>query len=136
MLLFIAMHYEIHVIGGQRSVKITPLSLPPHHSGSATRDFHSSISVETLLCGYHLDVQALLHQQLLSSAVVQYSVLLPMDQVVVLLQMNSPSSPSHRHPGVFFSLVSSLRLTTTVGDTIYHIGLFTMKQCILHLGQH
>ena len=136
MLLFIPVHYEIHVIGGQRSVRIAPLSLPPHHSGSATRDFHSSISVEALLCGYHLDVQALLHQQLLSSAVVQYGGLLQVDQVVVLLQMSFPSSPSHRHPSVFFSLVSSHRLTTTAGDTIYHIRLFTMRQCILHLGQH
>ena len=30
---------RIHVIGGQRSVSIAPPSLPPHHSGPATRDF-------------------------------------------------------------------------------------------------
>ena len=30
---------RIHVIGGQRSVRIAPSSLPPHHSGPATRDF-------------------------------------------------------------------------------------------------
>ena len=36
---------RIHIIGGQRSVKISPPSLL-HHSGSATRDFQSSISVE------------------------------------------------------------------------------------------
>ena len=38
-----------HVIGGQRSVRIAPPSLPPHHRGPATRDFQSSISVEVLL---------------------------------------------------------------------------------------
>ena len=37
---------RIHVIGGQRSVRIAPPSLPPHLSGPATRDFQSSISVE------------------------------------------------------------------------------------------
>ena len=44
------MHYRgmIHIIGGQRSVRIAPPSLPPHHSGPATRDFQSSISVEAL----------------------------------------------------------------------------------------
>ena len=35
---------RIHVIGGQRLVRIAPPSLPPHHSGPATRDFQSSIS--------------------------------------------------------------------------------------------
>ena len=40
---------RIHVIGGQRSVRVAPPSLPPHHSGLATRDFQSSISVEALL---------------------------------------------------------------------------------------
>ena len=42
---------RIHIIGGQRSVRIAPPSLPPHHSGPATRDFHSSIPVEALLWG-------------------------------------------------------------------------------------
>ena len=45
-------------------MSIAPPSLPPHHSSLATRDFQSSISIEALLCGYHLDVQGLLHQQL------------------------------------------------------------------------
>ena len=40
---------RIHVIGGQRLVRIAPPSLPPHHSGPATRDFQSSIPVEALL---------------------------------------------------------------------------------------
>ena len=31
---------RIHVIGGQRPVRIAPLSLAPHHSSPATRDFH------------------------------------------------------------------------------------------------
>ena len=55
---------RIHVIGGQRSVRIAPPSLPPHHSGPATRDFQSSISVEVLFHRCHLDVQGLLYQQL------------------------------------------------------------------------
>ena len=76
---------RIHVIGGgsQRSVRIAPPSLPPHHSSLATREFQSSISVETLVRGYHLDVQGLLHQQLQSSAMVQYSGLLPVDQLAL-----------------------------------------------------
>ena len=36
---------KIHDIGGQRSVKIAPLSLPPHHSGPATQLKHSSAGV-------------------------------------------------------------------------------------------
>ena len=36
-----------------------------HHRDPATRDFQSSISVETLLLGCHLDVEGLLQQQLL-----------------------------------------------------------------------
>ena len=30
---------RIHVIGGQRSVRIAPPSLPPHHSNPAARHF-------------------------------------------------------------------------------------------------
>ena len=63
---------RIHVIGGQRSVRIAPPSLPPHYSCQATRDFQSSISVE-----------ALFHKYLLSSVMVQHCGLLPVDQVVV-----------------------------------------------------
>jgi len=76
---------RIHVIGGggQRSVRIASPSLPPHHSSLATREFQSSISVEMLVRGYHLDVQGLLHQQLQSSAMVQYSGLLPVDQLAL-----------------------------------------------------
>ena len=48
-LLFIALYAMIHVIGGQRSVRIAPPSLSPHHSGPATRDFQPFISVEVLL---------------------------------------------------------------------------------------
>ena len=68
---------RIHVIGGQRSVRIALPFLSPHHSSPATRDFQSSISVEALFCRCHLDVQGLLYQQLLSFAVVQYGGLLP-----------------------------------------------------------
>ena len=75
---------RIHIIGGQRSVRIAPPSLPPHHSDPAARDFQSSIPVEALIWGCHLDVQSLLQQQLLSSAVVQHCGLLPVDQMVIL----------------------------------------------------
>ena len=40
---------KIHIIRGQRSVRIAPLSLTFHHSSPATREFQSSISVEVLL---------------------------------------------------------------------------------------
>ena len=36
----------LHVIGGQRLIRIAPPSLLPHHSGTATKDFQSSTSVE------------------------------------------------------------------------------------------
>ena len=32
---------RIHIIGGQRSVRIAPPSLPLHHTGPATKDFQS-----------------------------------------------------------------------------------------------
>ena len=44
----------------------------------AARDFQSSISVEAFLRSYHLDVQGLLPQQLLSPAMVQCGGLLCM----------------------------------------------------------
>ena len=56
------------------------IALPHHHNSLATRDFQSSISIEAPLQGCHLDVQGLLHPQLLSSAVVQHCCLLPVDQ--------------------------------------------------------
>ena len=68
---------KMHVIWSQKSVRIAPLSLPSHHSSPATRDFQSSISVEMLLWGCHLDVQALLHRQLLSFTMVQHYGLFP-----------------------------------------------------------
>ena len=77
-------HYYSHVIGGQRLVRIAPPFLPPHHSDPVARDFLSSIPVEALLWGCHLDVQGLLHQQLLSSAMVQHCGLLPVDRMVIL----------------------------------------------------
>ena len=78
---------RIHVIGGQRLVRIAPPSLPPHHSGPAARDFQSSILVVALFCRCRLDVQGLLHQQLLAPAMVQYGGLLPVDWVVALSRM-------------------------------------------------
>jgi len=74
---------RIHAIGGQMSFRITPPSLPSHHRSPATRDFQSYISVEALFHRCHLDVQGLLYQQHLSSAMVQYGGFLPVDQVVV-----------------------------------------------------
>ena len=32
--------------------------------------------------------------------------------------------------------LSDVDLAAAAGDTIYHIGLFTRRQCILHFGQH
>ena len=63
---------RITVIGGQRLVRIAPPSLPPHHSDPAARDFQSSISSRS-------DGDSPTHAP---------------------LQLTSPSSPSHRHPGV------------------------------------
>ena len=40
---------RVHVIEGQRLVRITPPFLPPHRSGPATREFQSYISVEVFL---------------------------------------------------------------------------------------
>ena len=80
---------RIRVIGSQRSVRIAAPSLPPHYSRPATREFQSSILVELLLRVYHLDVQGLLRQQLLSSAIVQCGGLLPVDRVVVLPCMST-----------------------------------------------
>ena len=39
----------VHVIRGQKLVRVTPPFLPPHCSGPATREFQSSISVEVFL---------------------------------------------------------------------------------------
>ena len=118
---------RIHVIGDQRSVRIAPPSLPPHHSGPATRDFHSSISVEVLLRGCHLDVQGLLHQQLLFSAMVQYGGLLPVDRVVVLPCMLHYTRLHHPPlTGIPVFLQSYLQ-SQLAGDTIYHIGLLAKR---------
>jgi len=57
---------------------------------TATRDFQSSIS-EALFHRCHLDVQGLLHQQLLSSVMVQYGGLLPVDRVVGREEQPSPT---------------------------------------------
>ena len=40
---------RVHVIRGQRLVRVTPPFLPPHRSDPATREFQSSISVEVFL---------------------------------------------------------------------------------------
>ena len=81
---------KIHVIGGQRSVRIGS-SLP----ASSLPASSSQRSSNQRLRGYHLDVQGLL-----------YGGLLPVDRIVVArilriaIQPTSPSSPSRRHPGV------------------------------------
>ena len=75
---------RVHVIGGQRSVRIASLSpcLPSQWSNNwGLIVLHLS---EGLLCGCHLDVQGLLHQQVLSSTMVLHGGLLPVDWVVVL----------------------------------------------------
>ena len=54
------------------SVRIASPDLFPHHSGPANLDFQSSFSDEALFHGYYLHVQGLIHQQLLSSAIVLY----------------------------------------------------------------
>ena len=127
---------RMHVIGGQRSVRIASPSLPPHHSSPATRDFQSSILVEALLHGCHLDLQGLLHQQLLSSAMVQYGGLLSVDQVVVSPCMLRYSQLLDHPPlaGILVFLqyrlqspfgLSDVDLATAAGDTIYR--LFTKR---------
>ena len=69
----------------------------------------SVLNLSTLL-GCHLDVQSLLHQQLLSSAMVQHRGLLPGlgggSPTYALLQPTS-SSPSHRHLGVLSGIFSN-----------------------------
>ena len=55
-------------------------SLPASSCSPATRDFQHSILVEALLWGCHLDVQDLLHQQLLSSTMIQHCGLLLVSQ--------------------------------------------------------
>ena len=75
-------------------MRIAPPSLPPHHSGPATRDFQSSISVEALFHRCHLDVQGLLHQQLLSSAMVQYGTVLKQDGYPANFSHNASAPPT------------------------------------------
>ena len=97
---------RIHVNGGQRSVRIAPPSLPPHHSSPATRDFQSSISVEALFHRCHLDVQARPPSPttpVLCHGPVRWSP--PSGSgggapTRVPLQLTSPSSPFRRHLGV------------------------------------
>ena len=92
----------------------TRIALPPRHSSSVTRDFQSSISVEALFHRCHLDVQGLLYQQLLSSAMVQYSGLLPVDWVVVLPHMLRYIRLLHHPPlaDIFLFLQSRLQPST------------------------
>ena len=86
---------RIHITGGRWGLLLPLCFLIT--SGPATRDFQSSISVEALFRKYHLDVQGLLHQQLLWSPPSGSGGDCPMHAP---LQPTSPSSPSHRHPGV------------------------------------
>ena len=96
---------RIHVIGGQRSVRIVPPSLPPHHSGPATRDFQSSISVESTLpqvssgCARPPSptTPVLCHGPVRLSPPSGSGGGAP---TCVPLQLTSPSSPSRRHLGV------------------------------------
>ena len=70
---------RIHVIGGQRSVRIAPPSLPSHHIQQPRTS-----SPPSWLKRSSEGVQGLLHQQLLSSAVVQHCGLLPVNRMVIL----------------------------------------------------
>ena len=74
---------DIHHWSSEVSEDCSPLPA----SNLATTDFQSTILVEVLLQGCHLGVQGLLHQQLLSSTMVQHCGLLQVDRVVVLLRM-------------------------------------------------
>ena len=96
-------------------MRIAPSSLPPHHSDPAARDFQSSIPVEVLLRGCHLDVQGLLQQQFLSFAAVKHCGLLPVDRMVILSCLQS-----------LFGL-PDVDLAAAAGDTIYHFGVFAKR---------
>ena len=116
---------RIHVIGGQRSVRIASPSLPPHHNSPATRDFQSSILIEALFHRCHPDVQGLLHQQLLSSGPVRWSPSSGLGggaPMHIPLQLTSPSSSSRRHLGVpsASSPVSVWSLRCRLGHLISH----------------
>ena len=109
---------RMHVIGVQRSVWIALPFLPPHHSGPATRDFQSSISVEMLLSGCHLDVQCM-HPSPIPPVLCHGPPLWspPSGQWVVVSHVYICSTTAnfyvipfrHRHPG-FPSVLSSVSI--------------------------
>ena len=138
-LLLVAMYYWGHVIGGQRLGRSAPPSLPPHYCSPAIRDFQSYISVKVIFWRCHLDMQNLLHHQLVSHTIAQQWCLHPLDQVVVLLctfcyirLLNLSPSQACRHLSVQSchqspSCLSNVDLTTAACDAIYHTGLFSQR---------
>jgi len=100
-------------------------SQPPQHCNPATWYFHSSIFIEALLWGCHLDMKGLLHKQHLTFAVAQHQIFIPLNWVVVFTcaqqQLTSPSSPSHRHPKLLSGNNYSAKYTTI----ILHFGMNT-----------
>ena len=110
---------RIHIIGGQKSVRIAPPSLPPHHCSPVSKDFQSSISVEALLQGCHLDAQSLLHQQLLPPAMIQHKCLLPLDRVVVFQHMLHYSHAS--------SMPSSSRMCPSVPSVLSPVSVSSLQ---------
>ena len=127
---------RIHIVG-QRSVRVAPPSLSPHHSDPATRDLQSSILVEVLQGVIWMCRASFPNRPFPSSAMVQYCGLLPVDWVVVLPRVLHYSRLL-RHPplaGILMFLQSCLQSPSGLPDvdlassrdTIYYIGLLSKR---------
>ena len=125
-------------------MRIAPPSLPPHHSGPATRDFLSSISVEALFHRCHLDVHCARPPSpttpVLCHGPVWWSPPSGSGGGAPTHAPLQPTSPSSPLAGISVFLQSRLQspfclsdvdLAAAAGDTIYHIGLFTVVCMIL-----
>ena len=114
-------------------------SLPASSSlWSSNQGLQSFILVEALLRLYHLDVQGLVHQQLLSSAMIQHCSLLPVYRVVVLPCMLHYSWLFCHPPLTGITVFRQSRfqspfglpnvdLAAVAGDTIYYIELLLSR---------
>ena len=116
---------RIHIIGGQRLVRIAPPSLPPHHSDPAARDFQSSILVEALSSGCAGPPSPTAPVLCCGPALWSPPSRSDGDSPThAPLQLTSPSSPSRRHPMFLQSCLqfpfglTSIDLATAAGDTI------------------